>query len=155
MRYSENKPCFTEEEREIIMNIPVLLAGCGLGSIIAECALRFGFENLSIIDEGPEEISNPIMPKSVDDTLRSKAISLRDRLQSINSEATLNCIEGSINETNLNEIIDGQKIIINTLKMREDITFSLDRVCQNRKINVLHPYRIVLALVNFFTEIFS
>jgi len=35
-----------------------LLGGAGIGSIIAECALRFGFENIVIVDGDRVELSN-------------------------------------------------------------------------------------------------
>ncbi|WP_375379286.1 ThiF family adenylyltransferase [Chryseobacterium luquanense] len=36
----------------------MILAGSGIGSNIAECALRFGFENLTIVDGDRVEFSN-------------------------------------------------------------------------------------------------
>ncbi|MEG2310301.1 MAG: ThiF family adenylyltransferase, partial [Chryseobacterium sp.] len=50
MRYARNRLYIQEEEQEIIKNTPILFAGCGIGSNIAECALRFGFENITIVD---------------------------------------------------------------------------------------------------------
>lgn len=44
-RYSRNRIYIGEEQQERIKQVRVLLGGAGIGSIIAECALRFGFEN--------------------------------------------------------------------------------------------------------------
>lgn len=49
-RYSRNRIYVSEEEQERIKQVRILLGGAGIGSIIAECALRFGFENITIVD---------------------------------------------------------------------------------------------------------
>ena len=43
-RYSRNRIYVSEEEQERVRKTRILLGGAGIGSIIAECALRFGFE---------------------------------------------------------------------------------------------------------------
>ena len=49
-RYSRNRLYVSEREQSIIKHYKILLGGAGIGSIIAECALRFGFEHITIID---------------------------------------------------------------------------------------------------------
>ena len=58
IRYSRNRIYVTKEEQKIIKNYPIILAGSGIGSVIAECALRLGFENITIIDGDQVELSN-------------------------------------------------------------------------------------------------
>ena len=43
--YRRNYLYINSENQEKIKNYRVLTGGCGLGSVIAECALRLGFEN--------------------------------------------------------------------------------------------------------------
>ena len=57
-RYSRNRIYISEEEQERIKQVRILLGGAGIGSIIAECALRFGFENITIVDGDKVEESN-------------------------------------------------------------------------------------------------
>jgi len=57
-RYSRNRIYVTLEEQEKIKRYRILLGGAGIGSIIAECALRFGFENITIVDGDRVELSN-------------------------------------------------------------------------------------------------
>ncbi|MGV4415094.1 ThiF family adenylyltransferase [Chryseobacterium sp. T1] len=57
-RYSRNRLYISDEEQNLIKHIPILLAGSGIGSNIAECALRLGFENITIVDGDVVEISN-------------------------------------------------------------------------------------------------
>ena len=59
-RYKRNNIYINETEQNLIAQTKILLAGAGLGSYIAECALRIGFENLTIIDGDSVELSNLI-----------------------------------------------------------------------------------------------
>ena len=43
-RYSRNRIYVSEEEQEKVRRTRILLGGAGIGSVIAECALRLGFE---------------------------------------------------------------------------------------------------------------
>ena len=43
-RYSRNRIYVRSEEQQFIRNYRILSGGAGIGGIIAECALRFGFD---------------------------------------------------------------------------------------------------------------
>ena len=45
-RYSRNRLYVSENEQSMIKDYKIFLGGAGIGSIVAECALRFGFELL-------------------------------------------------------------------------------------------------------------
>ena len=49
-RYDRNRLYITEEEQQKIRATKIVFGGAGIGSVIAECALRFGFENITIVD---------------------------------------------------------------------------------------------------------
>ena len=49
-RYTRNRIYVRPEEQQLIKHFRILLGGAGFGSIIAECALRFGFEDITIVD---------------------------------------------------------------------------------------------------------
>ena len=57
-RYSRNRIYISDEEQEKIRNVRILLGGAGIGSVIAECALRMGFEDIVIVDGDKVELSN-------------------------------------------------------------------------------------------------
>lgn len=56
--YERNKIYISDIEQNELKNYKIFLAGCGIGSVIAECAIRLGFENISIIDGDNVEMSN-------------------------------------------------------------------------------------------------
>ena len=49
-RYDRNHLYITDEEQQKIKETRLLFGGVGIGSVIAECALRFGFERMTIVD---------------------------------------------------------------------------------------------------------
>lgn len=56
--YRRNFLYISEANQKRIKNFRIFIGGCGLGSVIAECALRLGFENLTVIDGDKVELSN-------------------------------------------------------------------------------------------------
>ena len=57
-RYSRNRIYVSDKEQLRIKDFKIVLGGAGIGSIIAECLLRFGFETLTIVDGDIVEESN-------------------------------------------------------------------------------------------------
>lgn len=89
-RYSRNRLYITEQEQEKIKNTPILLAGSGIGSNIAECALRFGFENITIVDGDTVELSNLNRQNYTEKNISEyKAEALYNRLKAINPIANI------------------------------------------------------------------
>lgn len=143
MRYSRNRLYIESIEQEQIKNTSILFAGCGIGSNIAECALRFGFENITIIDGDTIELSNLNRQNYTEENIsKFKAEALYNRLKSINSEANINYQTDYITSDNLKEIIQNHQIVINALDFTSDIPLQLDKLCQQNNINVLHPYNL-------------
>ena len=80
-RYQRNRLYVSEEEQARMKHTPILISGAGVGSIIAECALRFGFESLTIVDGDIVEESNLNRQNyTTDDLGRPKAEALCMRL---------------------------------------------------------------------------
>ena len=57
-RYERNRIYVSEIEQQQIKDFRILLGGAGLGSNIAETALRLGFECITIVDGDRVEESN-------------------------------------------------------------------------------------------------
>lgn len=140
-RYSRNRIYISEEEQERIKQVRILLGGAGIGSIIAECALRFGFENITIVDGDKVEESNLNRQNYVhSDIGKYKAEALSRRLLKINPKAEISFFNTFINKTNVEEIVFGHHIAINALDFKDDTPLVFDQVCSDKKIPVLHPY---------------
>lgn len=140
-RYNRNRIYVSEEEQDKIRETRILLGGAGIGSIIAECALRFGFEDIVIVDGDKVELSN-LNRQNYEkrDIGKSKSECLAKRLQRINPKAKIQFHDTFIDKGNVKELLDGVKIAINALDFKSDIPFIFDELCSKMKIPVLHPY---------------
>ena len=142
-RYCRNRIYLTAENQELIKDYPVLLGGAGIGSVIAECALRLGFENLTIIDGDQVEKSNLNRQNYVEtDIAINKVEAVKNRLLSINPNANVKVHNCFLTEKNAEELIGDHKIAINALDFTSKIPLIFDEICQQRNIPVLHPYNL-------------
>lgn len=142
-RYSRNRIYIKDIEQETIKNIPILLAGSGIGSVIAECALRLGFENMTIIDGDDVELSNLNRQNyTQNDIASSKVDAIANRLKAINPKATIKTHNCFINEENIHSFIKGHKIAVNALDFTSKMPLLFDKICQQNNIPVLHPYNL-------------
>ena len=142
-RYSRNRIYVSKEEQELIKDYPILLGGSGIGSIIAECALRFGFENITIIDGDQVELTNLNRQNYTEiDIDTDKTTALENRLKAINSQAKIKVYNKFLTSDTVESYIKGYKIAINALDFSSDVPLVFDKVCQDYNIPVLHPYNL-------------
>lgn len=142
-RYSRNRLYVSLDEQKIIGNVRVLLGGVGIGSVIAECAVRFGFENLTIIDGDKVELSNLNRQNyTASDIGRFKVDALKRRLLEINPNVRIVSYKEYIDRYNVESVIAKHDIAINALDFKSDIPFVFDKICSDRGIPVLHPYNL-------------
>ncbi len=143
MRYSRNRIYISENEQQQLKKYKVFLAGSGIGSIIAECALRLGFEHLTIVDGDKVEETNLNRQNYTHaDIGRFKAESLSSRLKSINPLATINTHNQYLTAENMGTLLAGHDAAINALDFQSDIPFAFDALCRQWNMPVLHPYNI-------------
>lgn len=139
--YSRNRFYITEQEQELIRNTRLLLGGAGIGSNIAECALRFGFERITIIDGDRVELSNLNRQNyQKSDIGKYKAQSLAERLLKINPDADIKFHCEYISEDNIARLVDNCDIAINALDFRNDVPLKFDERCRAMGVSILHPY---------------
>lgn len=143
LRYNRNQIHIDEKNQNRIKDYRILIAGCGIGSYIAECLLRLGFENLTIIDGDLVELSNLNRQNYTEaDIGRNKAEVLRKRLLTINTEAKIEAITEYISVENIVHLKIDHKVAINALDFSTDVPFLFDEVCCQSGISVIHPYNL-------------
>ena len=140
-RYNRNRIYIQPDEQEKLKHFRVLIAGLSIGSVVAECALRMGFENITIVDGGKVEESD-LNSQSylLSDVGNDKAESLAKRLATINPEADIRVVDELISHDNVESLIEGHDVAINALDFRSDLPFVFDKVCAEKNIMVLHPF---------------
>lgn len=143
IRYARNRIYISSEEQEKIKKFKIFVAGSGIGSVIAEYALRLGFENIVIADGDEVEISNLNRQNYTEHDLGvGKAESIRKRLLSINSKASISIFDSYLTSNNIWPLLDGCDVAINALDFGSNVPFVFDELCQANNIPVLHPYNI-------------
>ena len=129
--------------QEKIKGVKIVLAVCGIGSVIAECALRMGFENIILIDGDNVELSNLNRQNYVNnDVGKSKCDSIKNRLLKINPLANITVHNYFLNKENIEPLIKDFNIAINALDFKDDTPLIFDKLCQRNNIPILHPYNI-------------
>ncbi|KAF9658538.1 MULTISPECIES: ThiF family adenylyltransferase [Tenacibaculum] len=151
--YSRNRIYIKPEEQELIKNYPILLGGSGIGSNIAECALRLGFEKITIVDGDEVEVSNLNRQNYTEDDIKTdKVEALSKRLLSINPKADITVHNCFITKENIHSIIEGHKVAVNALDFTSDIPLMFDKICRDKGVPIIHPYNLGWgALVSVIT----
>jgi Dinucleotide-utilizing enzymes involved in molybdopterin and thiamine biosynthesis family 1 len=142
--YRRNYLYINDENQDRIKNFHILVGGCGLGSFIAECALRLGFENICIVDGDKVELSNLNRQNYIrSDIGKFKVESLKDRLLQINPNARIEAIPEFLTTHNINNHLNrGFDVAVNTIDFTSDIPFLFDEICCGANIPVLHPLNL-------------
>lgn len=142
-RYSRNRLYVSESEQKIIKDYRILLGGAGMGSVVAECALRFGFEHLTIIDNGKIEISDLNRQNYTEKNIgRNKAKCLAERLLLINPNAHIEYNSVSLDSENIETLLNGHNVAVNSWDCKDNTPFLFDEICKKLNIPVLHPYNL-------------
>jgi len=120
MQYNEfikrNSGYVSKETQDKIYKTKILIAGCGIGSTIAECLLRAGFINLTLVDFDTVELSNLNRQIFSSNQIgENKAIALKSRLSSIYPEANILAITEPLSEKNISQIVKNNDIIMDTI----------------------------------------
>jgi molybdopterin/thiamine biosynthesis adenylyltransferase len=142
-RYNRNRIYITNEEQEILKKTSVILGGAGIGSVIAECLLRFGFETITIIDGDIVELSNLNRQNYIEkDISKSKVEAIKERLLSINNQAKITIHNCFLTSENIDDYIKDHKIAINALDFTSEVPLLFDEICQKKNIPILHPFNL-------------
>lgn len=105
------------EGQEKLLNSRVMLFGCGaLGAAHAEMLARAGVGTLRIVDRDFVEYTNlqrqTLFRESDADERLPKAIAAKNRISEMNSEIEVEAIVADINNSNIEQLIDGCDLII-------------------------------------------
>lgn len=141
--YNRNRIYISSEQQQRIKNFRVILAGSGLGSVIAECALRLGFESICVVDGDRVEPTNLNRQNyTCTDSGRPKAEAIRERLLAINPGAEIECRNIFLNKANVRSEVQGFDLAVNAIDFDSMAPFLFDRACTEQGMTVLHPYNL-------------
>ncbi|OJJ21520.1 hypothetical protein BKI52_13330 [marine bacterium AO1-C] len=146
-RYSRNRPFITETDQEKIRKTKILFGGVGLGSVIAETALRLGFENFCLLDKDTVSLSNLNRQNYVDaDVDTDKVTSIKRRLEAINPNVNVEHYKVDLNSENVNDFVakyaqedSYYHVAVNALDYDNNAPFIFDHACMKHNIPIIHP----------------
>lgn len=140
-RYFKNILYITPEQQEKIKNTKILFGGVGLGSVVAEAALRLGFENFVFIDGDEVETSNLNRQNYVGvDVGKPKVEALVNRLKAINPQVQVAYHHLFLSPKNMDSYLKECDIAINAIDFdAADTPFAFDERCKHFGIPVIHP----------------
>ncbi len=94
----------------------LLVAGCGIGSTIAETCLRLGFEHITLVDRDQVEAHNLNRQNfTSDDVGAQKVDALARRLRAINPSATIHAVSDWVTPANAVSFVDDADIVFDTI----------------------------------------
>jgi molybdopterin/thiamine biosynthesis adenylyltransferase len=141
--YHKNVIYISPKQQEKIKKTRILFAGVGLGSVIAEAAMRLGFEDFVFIDGDDVELSNLNRQNyHQQDIGKPKVKAIKKHLQSINPNVKIKTHNLFLDPTKgIAQYLKGCDIAINAIDFDDNQTpFEFDRVCKKKGIPVIHPF---------------
>ncbi|MEI6205369.1 MAG: ThiF family adenylyltransferase [Desulfuromonadales bacterium] len=102
--------------QEKIREKTLLIAGCGIGSSVAVCAARLGFENFVLVDGDvvdPHNLNRQFYDFA--DIGKPKVDGLKDKILRINPEAKVEAICAYLTPENTNDIVKRADIVFDTV----------------------------------------
>ncbi len=117
-RYTRNFKTFTENDQKMVQRSKVTVTGLGgLGGAVLEMLARTGVGNLKGIDNDVFDVTNLNRQLFCNENLigESKAVAALNRIKSINSNISINCVNEFLTEDNAVSLVNGSDLIIDCL----------------------------------------
>jgi molybdopterin/thiamine biosynthesis adenylyltransferase len=141
--YCRNRIYINENKQQRMRDFKIVFGGLGLNSVIAECALRMGFENLHLIDGDVVELSNLNRQNYMQNDIgKYKCVALYEQLKQINHNANITYSNVYLTAENLAEHLAGANIAVNAIDFTSNAPLIFDDICFEMNIPVVHPYNL-------------
>jgi hypothetical protein len=150
---NRNKIFIDQRVQKKIKNARILFAGCGLGSLIAETAVRLGFSHFILADGDQVEVSN-LNRQSFDTTYlgTNKAVATASVLKKINPQAKIRIFKKFIALEDIPGLISESDFIVNTVDVNS-VYFELIAAGQREEKEVVLPFNMGFgSLVMMFNQ---
>ncbi len=114
--FSRNYGYVDQEIQKKIADVKVVIAGCGLGSYIAEALARLGCAHFILVDHDVIDVHNLNRQNYVySDIGYFKSESLKKRIELINPDVQVECIVEPVSESNAEALVGQADFIIDTI----------------------------------------
>ncbi len=139
--HSRDLGLLTEEEQQKIDDTTLLIAGCGVGSLIAISAARLGFEKFVLVDGDKVELSNiNRQGYSSHDVGKFKVNALAKRLRQINPHIQIKKYPVFVDLGNAARLVHKADIIIDTIDpTAAQAVIAMHRAAQREHKTIIGP----------------
>lgn len=148
-----NSGYIAPETQAKIRNTRLLIAGCGIGSSLAVCAARTGFEHFVLVDGDVVDAHN-LNRQFYDfaDVAKPKVDALKEKILRINPQAHVEAIEENLTLENTDRIVGNVDMVLDTVDFLDlPAILHLHASARQRKIPVLTALSVGFgALVWYF-----
>jgi molybdopterin/thiamine biosynthesis adenylyltransferase len=140
--FIRNAAYINDTLQDKLSTIHILIAGCGLGSYIAEALVRMGCQRLTLVDHDTIELHNLNRQDFMHaDVGNFKTIALKNRLLSINPEANIKTFEKKIEFDTVETVLQSIDVVIDTIDF-----LSVDGLMALYEYTYQHKIAMVSAL---------
>lgn len=148
---SRNEGFISHALQERIKNCHMAILGCGMGSVIAELAVRTGFGKITIADGDIVEHSNlNRQAYFIKDIGKKKVLALEENLRAINQDLDLKIYGEFLEDEQLKEVIDASDIVIDAIGIEALPTvIQIHRIARSKDRVVLDPINLGFGGVVF------
>jgi len=122
-----------------VRNTTLLIAGCGIGSSVAVCAARFGFEKFVLVDGDVVDAHN-LNRQFYDfaDIGKPKVEALKDKILRINPEAQVEALHAYLDADNTDGIVQKADIVFDTVDFLDlSAILSLHMSAKQHNVDIL------------------
>lgn len=152
--YSRNLGLLTEEDQRKLNETTLLVAGCGVGSLIALSAVRLGFENFILVDGDTVELSNTNRQGySYSDIGKFKVSALARRIKQINPHVKIRKYPVFVDPKNAEKLIKRANIIIDSIDPDASLAIlAMHRAARKEHKTIIQPTDVGWgAMLQIFT----
>ncbi|QQG49880.1 MAG: ThiF family adenylyltransferase [Candidatus Berkelbacteria bacterium] len=142
---SRNLGLLSEKQYHELAGKTVLIAGCGIGSVIAVGVARTGFHHIVLADGDVVEESNLNRQEySSDDLGQPKVEALARRLKKLNRRIHVKEIGSFLDSSNISAALEGIDVVVDAIDPLESpmAVVELHRQCKKMGLPVVYPVDI-------------
>jgi molybdopterin/thiamine biosynthesis adenylyltransferase len=113
---SRNRGYVDAHTQQRISTLRILVAGCGIGSSLAICAARIGFQHFTLVDGDRVDLHNLNRQfYDVRDVGLPKVQALRDKLLAINPNSVVEAVPANVDASNVDELVAYADVVFDTI----------------------------------------
>ena len=148
-----NSGYIATETQKKIRSTTLLIAGCGIGSSLAVCATRMGFEHFVLVDGDVVDAHN-LNRQFYDfsDVGRAKVDALKEQILRINPQACVEAIQENLTIDNTDRIVEKVDMVLDTVDFLDlPAILHLHESARRHKVHILTALSVGFgALVWYF-----